>query len=133
MGFAGNGRQKLNNPSADVNADTAIDRTDGKVTVAFPLDKPDPKPAINEPSQQGYVGALRQSKAKSGPSRELAHDLPQLPNYEGSIRAAAISGVTKVGDDTKLNLMAVVVLSTILSLVTCIIVVALVVILTGRI
>lgn len=134
MRSAGNGRRKPNDPSTDVKADTAIDRPDGENTDPLPREKPDPAPATGEPIQQGYVGALRQHKAQSGSSRALTiAELSHPPGYEGSIRAAATFGATKVGDDSKLNSIAVVILSAILSLVTCIIVLALVLVLAGRV
>ncbi len=134
MWSAGNGRRKLNDPSADVEAETAVHRTDENAFDASPSDPPAANPSIDEPVSQGYVGALRQHESKSNSSRELIHSgLPQSTGYEGSIRAAATFGATKVGEDKNPNLMAVVVLSSILGLVACIITLSIVAVFAGRV
>ncbi len=134
MGLAHDGRRKQSDPIAGKRSEPDLDQTSGKAAARIPLDEQKPKPSTDDPRQKkGYVGALRQHESGSGSSQDLAHaDLHKQTGYEGSIRAAATSGATKVGEEKNLNLMAVVVLAAILGLLTCIFTLAIFVVLTGR-
>lgn len=134
MGLAHDGRRKPGDHIADKKSEPDLDQISGKAAARIPLDEQKPKPLSDDPRQKkGYVGALRQHDSGRGSSQELAHsDVQKQHGYEGSIRAAATSGATKVGEEKNLNMMAVVVLAAILGLLTCIFTLAIFVVLTGR-
>ena len=134
MGFAHDENRKKIELVAGTDTEPRNDPTDTQAADTSSDDPNTPPASEGSTKNKDYVGALRYHEAGTDHSETTPDThLQQATGYEGSLRAAATFGASKVGEEKSLNLMGVVILSSILGLLTCILTLVVFVLFAGQV